>query len=327
MQAPTPSRAVTIRGATAADVPTVLSFIRELAVYERLGHEVLATEVDLHAALFGSRAYAEVALACLQGEPVGFALFFHNFSTLLGKPGIYLEDLYVRPQARGLGAGKRLLAYLAKTARERGCVRLEWTVLDWNEPSIAFYRGLGAVANSEWTTYRMQGEALRRLADECPSDNSTVARRWRGRLIAPRGSGDRDWLALRLALWPDEEPAAELAAMAEDLRRDFHVRLAVDDAGAAVGFVEGSMRTDYVNGTRSSPVAFLEGLYVVPEFRHLGVARALVESVAEWARSAGCAELASDSLLDNRSGHAAHRALGFEETERVVYFRRALSAE
>jgi GNAT superfamily N-acetyltransferase len=327
MQAPTPPRAVTIRGATAADVPTVLGFVRELAVYERLGHEAVATEADLHAALFGSQPYAEVALACLEGEPVGFALFFHNFSTLLGKPGIYLEDLYVRPQARGLGAGKRLLAYLANTARERGCGRLEWTVLDWNEPSIVFYRGLGAIANSEWTTYRLHGEALRRLADQYPTDDSRLARSWSGRLIAPRGSGDRDWLALRLALWPEEEPAVELAAMAEALRRSFHVRLAVDDAGAAVGFVEGSIRTDYVNGTRSSPVAFLEGLYVVPESRRLGIARALVESVAEWARSSGCTELASDSLLDNRFGHAAHRALGFEETERVVYFRRALSTE
>jgi GNAT superfamily N-acetyltransferase len=324
--APLPS-AITIRGATAADVPAVLGFIRELAAYERLEHEMVATEADLHAALFGSRAYAEVAFACLEDEPVGFALFFHNFSTLLGKPGIYLEDLYVRPRARGLGAGKRLLAYLAKTARARGCGRLEWTVLDWNEPSIAFYRSLGASPNSEWTTYRLHGEALRRLADEFPSDDSHGVRRWSGQLIAPRGSDDGDWLALRLALWPGEAAAAELAAMAEDLSRGFHVRLAVDNDGTAAGFVEGSIRADYVNGTSSSPVAFLEGLYVAPEFRRLGVARALVESVAQWARSAGCTELASDSLLDNPSGHAAHRALGFEETERVVYFRRALSAE
>jgi GNAT superfamily N-acetyltransferase len=157
-------RVVTVRAATATDVPAVLSFIRELAVYERLEHEVLATEADVHAALFGPRRCAEVALACLDGTPVGFALYFHNFSTFVGKPGIYLEDLFVRPEARGLGAGKRLLAWLARTALERGCARLDWAVLDWNEPSIGFYRGLGAVAQDEWTTYRVDGEALRRLA-------------------------------------------------------------------------------------------------------------------------------------------------------------------
>ncbi|HLY52005.1 MAG TPA: GNAT family N-acetyltransferase [Steroidobacteraceae bacterium] len=155
---------LTIRSATAADVPVVLGFIRELAVYEHLEHEVVATEADVRAALFGPRPFAEVALACLDGAPVGFALYFHNFSTFMGKPGIYLEDLYVRPEARGLGAGKRLLAWLARTALERGCARLDWAVLDWNEPSIGFYRSLGAIDQSEWTTYRLTGEALERLA-------------------------------------------------------------------------------------------------------------------------------------------------------------------
>jgi GNAT superfamily N-acetyltransferase len=158
-------RSLTIRRAAPADVPVVLAFIRELAVYEHLGHEVVATEADVHAALFGARSYAEVALACLDGQPVGFALYFHNFSTFVGKPGIYLEDLFVRPQARGRGAGKRLLAYLARTALERGCARLDWAVLDWNAPSIAFYRSLGAVDQSEWTTYRLDGPALARLAE------------------------------------------------------------------------------------------------------------------------------------------------------------------
>ena len=157
-------RALSIRPATAADVPVVLAFIRELAIYEHLEHEVVAREADVHAALFGPRPYAEVALACLDGEPVGFALYFHNFSTFVGQPGIYLEDLFVRPAARGLGAGKRLFAYLAKLALERGCARLDWAVLDWNEPSIGFYRSLGAVDQSEWTTYRLDGEALTRLA-------------------------------------------------------------------------------------------------------------------------------------------------------------------
>ena len=159
-------RALSIRPATAADVPVVLAFIRELAIYEHLEHEVVARETDIHAALFGPRPYAEVALACLDGEPVGFALYFHNFSTFVGQPGIYLEDLFVRPAARGLGAGKRLFAYLAKLALERGCARLDWAVLDWNEPSIGFYRSLGAVDQSEWTTYRLDGDALVRLAGE-----------------------------------------------------------------------------------------------------------------------------------------------------------------
>jgi GNAT superfamily N-acetyltransferase len=155
---------LTIRPAAEHDVPQVLRFIRELAVYERLEHEVVATEAALRAALFGPRPYAEVVLACLDGAPVGFALFFHNFSTFLGKPGIYLEDLFVRPEARGRGVGRSLLAWLARTALERGCGRLDWAVLDWNEPSIRFYHGLGALAQDEWTTMRVSGAALERLA-------------------------------------------------------------------------------------------------------------------------------------------------------------------
>jgi GNAT superfamily N-acetyltransferase len=162
------ARVLTVRRAAVADVPLILAFIRELAIYEHLEHEVIATEADVQAALFGPRPCAEVALACLDGEPVGFALYFHSFSTFLGKPGIYLEDLFVRPGARGLGAGRRLFAYLAKTALERGCARLDWAVLDWNEPSIGFYRSLGAVDQSEWTTYRLDGPALVRLAESYP---------------------------------------------------------------------------------------------------------------------------------------------------------------
>ena len=155
---------VTIRPAEAHELPLVLEFIRELAVYERLEHEVQATTADLAVALFGPRPFAEVVFACLEGEPVGFALFFQNFSTFLGKPGIYLEDLFVRPQARGHGIGRRLLAWLARTTLERGCARLDWAVLDWNLPSIGFYRSLGAVAQEEWTTMRVSGAALERLA-------------------------------------------------------------------------------------------------------------------------------------------------------------------
>jgi GNAT superfamily N-acetyltransferase len=155
---------ITIRPAAADEIPLVLEFIRELAVYERLEHNMSATAADLAAALFGPRPYAEAVFACLEGEPVGFALFFHTFSTLRGKPAIYLEDLFVRPQARGRGIGRHLLAWLARTALERGCARLEWVVLDWNAPSISFYRSIGAVAHDEWTAMRVSDAALERLA-------------------------------------------------------------------------------------------------------------------------------------------------------------------
>jgi GNAT superfamily N-acetyltransferase len=164
---------VSVRAATAADVPLVLAFIRELAVYERLEHQVVATQADLTTALFGARPYAEVVFACLDGREVGFALFFHNFSTFLGKPGIYLEDLFVRPESRGRGIGKRLLAWLAALALERGCARLDWAVLDWNEPSIGFYKGLGAVALDDWMTMRLTGAALERLAGSDPPNQAT----------------------------------------------------------------------------------------------------------------------------------------------------------
>jgi GNAT superfamily N-acetyltransferase len=164
---------VSVRAATAADVPLVLAFIRELAVYERLEHQVVATQADLTTALFGARPYAEVVFACLDGREVGFALFFHNFSTFRGKPGIYLEDLFVRPESRGRGVGKRLLAWLAALALERGCARLDWAVLDWNEPSIGFYKGLGAVALDDWMTMRLTGEALERLAGSDPPNQAT----------------------------------------------------------------------------------------------------------------------------------------------------------
>jgi GNAT superfamily N-acetyltransferase len=156
--------AVTIRTANPEDAGLVLAFIRELAVYEHLEHEVVASEADIGAALFGQQRYAEVVFACLDGVEVGFALFFHNFSTFCGKPGIYLEDLFVREQVRGRGVGRHLLAWLARTALERGCARLDWAVLDWNTPSIGFYRSLGAEALDEWTTFRLSGEPLAQLA-------------------------------------------------------------------------------------------------------------------------------------------------------------------
>jgi GNAT superfamily N-acetyltransferase len=155
---------ISIRAASREDVPLVLQFIRDLARYERLEQEVSASEAGLAEALFGERRYAEVLLACEGERPVGFALFFHNFSTFKGRPGIYLEDLYVRPEARGRGIGRQLLAHLARTAVQRRCARLEWAVLDWNEPSIGFYRSLGAVPLADWTVFRLTGEALALLA-------------------------------------------------------------------------------------------------------------------------------------------------------------------
>jgi GNAT superfamily N-acetyltransferase len=155
-----------IRPATEADVPLILRFIRELAQYERLEHEVVATEESLRATLFGGPRFAEVLIAEVDGDPAGFALFFHNYSTFLGRPGIYLEDLYVRPELRARGYGRALLARLASIAQERHCGRLEWAVLNWNEPAIRFYRSLGAKPMDHWTVYRLIGEPLDALARE-----------------------------------------------------------------------------------------------------------------------------------------------------------------
>ena len=152
-----------VREASEGDVPLIITFIRELADYEKLSHEVVATEEGLRESLFAGRRYAEVLIAEHDGAPAGFALYFHNFSTFLGKPGIYLEDLYVRPELRESGIGRQLLVKLAHLALQRGCGRLEWSVLDWNEPSIGFYRQLGAVAMDDWTVYRVSDDALRKL--------------------------------------------------------------------------------------------------------------------------------------------------------------------
>ena len=152
--------------ATEQDIRLILKFIRGLAEYEKLAHECVATEADIKKTLFGERRYAEVVIARYDNVPAGFALFFHNYSTFLAKPGIYLEDLFVLPEYRGKGIGKALLVHLAKLAKERNCGRFEWWVLDWNEPSINFYKKLGAVAMDEWTVFRVAGEALEKLAGE-----------------------------------------------------------------------------------------------------------------------------------------------------------------
>ena len=155
---------ITLRFARREDVGLVLEFIRELASYEGLLQEVVATEALLEEHLFGSRRAAEVLLAEVGGEPAAFALFFPNFSTFRGRPGLYLEDLYVRPQYRGHGLGLQLMRALAHLALQRGCARFEWWVLDWNAPAIAFYRSLGAVGMQDWTVQRLDGEALQKLA-------------------------------------------------------------------------------------------------------------------------------------------------------------------
>ena len=158
---------LTIRPATPEDIPLIAQLIRELADYEREPQSAIATDEDLHRNLFGegfgNGPVAECLIGLVDGSPQGMALFFHNFSTWTGRPGIYLEDLFVRPAARGAGLGKALLVRLAQIAIERGCRRLEWAVLDWNEPAIAFYRKLGARPMSDWTVWRLDGEALERM--------------------------------------------------------------------------------------------------------------------------------------------------------------------
>ena len=157
---------LSIRPANSDDLPLIAQFIRDLAEYERLAHEVRFDEAVLEDRLFGARPYAEVLIGEIDGAPQGFALFFHNFSTFEGQPGVYLEDLFVRPGARGSGLGKMLLAQLAVIALERDCARVEWSVLDWNDPAIAFYKALGAKPMDEWTVMRVDGDALGTLAGQ-----------------------------------------------------------------------------------------------------------------------------------------------------------------
>ena len=159
-----PSAALSIDPARPQDAGLIVALVRELAEYVRLLDQVVLTEQDIHRDLFGPRPHAEAVIAREGDEPVGFALWFHNYSTFAGRPGLYLEDLFVRPACRGRGYGEALLRYLARVALERGCARFEWSVLDWNEPALAFYRKLGAVPMDEWTVQRVSGEALEALA-------------------------------------------------------------------------------------------------------------------------------------------------------------------
>ena len=158
-----------IRPARPDDLATVLALLRELADYEKLSHEVVFDDDEFGRYMFGERPMVDVLLAECDGTAVGFALFYHDFSTFMGKPGVYLEDIFVRPEHRGHGHGKALIAGVAATALERGCARMKWSVLDWNEPAIDFYRGLGAEPMPDWTTWRLSGEALDQLAARAPS--------------------------------------------------------------------------------------------------------------------------------------------------------------
>ena len=155
---------LSIRKASAEDVPLILKFIKELSIYEKMSKEVVATKETLRKTLFGDKSYAQVLIAEIDQKPVGYALYFYNFSTFIGKPGIYIEDLYVNPEVRAKGIGKSLFSYIARLAVERKCCRLEWSVLHWNEPSISFYKKLGAEPKDEWIIYKMSGKALERLA-------------------------------------------------------------------------------------------------------------------------------------------------------------------
>ena len=154
-----------IRDASVTDVPVILQLVRDLATYERAPNDVVATEGGLRDVLFGDDPCAKVVLAFCRDEAVGFAVYFFNFSTWLGRPGLYLEDLFVKPEARGQGYGRALLVHLAQIARKRGCGRMEWAVLDWNEPAIQFYKKLGAAPNEEWTVFRLTSDGIRKLAE------------------------------------------------------------------------------------------------------------------------------------------------------------------
>lgn len=156
---------LSIRQTDEKDVPLIMGFIRAIAEFEHLSDSVMATEEDIRMALFGPRPYAEAAIAEVEGEPAGFVTFYHNFSSFMGKPGLYVEDIYVHPEYRGHGVGRALMAYCARVAKERGCVRMDWSVLTWN-PARKFYEGLGAKADEEWMIYRLKGKSFLELAGE-----------------------------------------------------------------------------------------------------------------------------------------------------------------
>lgn len=290
-----------IRSAAPEDVPTVLGFIRDLAAYERLAHEVSADEPTLGEALFGARRAAEALIGELDGEPVAFAVFFHNFSTFVGKPGLYLEDLFVRPEQRGLGIGTLMLERLAAIARERGCARFEWWVLDWNTSAIDFYRALGAVAMDEWTVFRVTGAALDKLATagEAP--------------VAEAGDGVRRATAADLpALAPlfdayrgfygqASDVQACLAFLAERMTRHESLLYGAWRGGEAVGLMQLYPTFSSIQLRRAW---ILNDLFVSESARGQGVAASLLDEAHALARATGAAYL---TLLTGKANLAAQQ--------------------
>ncbi|HJT33647.1 MAG TPA: GNAT family N-acetyltransferase [Pirellulales bacterium] len=301
------SSAPIIRAATAADAPAICGLIRALAEYERLTHEVLFDEAQVTEHLFGARPFAEVLLAEENGQVAGFALFFHNFSTFVGRPGIYLEDLFVLSEHRGRGYGKALFQTVARVAVERGCGRMEWTALNWNEPAIEFYRSFGAVPMSEWTTYRLTGEKLAAAA------------------AAPT---QFDEIQIRPAAFPDDR------ATVQDLFREYAASLGIDLAFQQFNEELASLPGKYAPpggrlllayvGAKAAGCAALrplndggcemKRLYVRPEFRGEGIGRRLVDELIADARDAGHSRIYLDTLPSMGQAIALYESLGFRDT-------------
>jgi len=307
-----------IRDATPADTHAIAGLIRGLAEYERLAHEVVLDEAALRAHLFGERRYAEVVLAEDDGTVVGFALFFHNYSTLLRKPGIYLEDLFVLSEHRAAGHGKALLARLAQIAVERGCGRLEWSVLDWNEPSIAFYRALGAVGLDDRTIYRLAGDALTMLSlaqrsplairEAASSDAQAIGELLRGlaeHLDGPASEFEPDEAALRAHVVGRGRYAESVVAV---------------DGGAVVG-----VALFYHNYSTflGKPGLYLEDLFVLPDHRGAGQGKALLARLAQIAVERGCGRLEWRVVDRNEPSIAFYRALGAVAMDEWTVYRLA----
>lgn len=301
-----------IRFAQPADIPAILQFIRALAAYEKMSDEVVATEELLRDWLFEKKK-AEVLIGEEDGIPVGFALFFHNFSTFLGRAGIYLEDLFVLPEKRGTGCGKALLERLAALAVERGCGRLEWSCLDWNQPSISFYRSIGAVPMSEWTTYRLAGDALhtaaRRGAAErltfFPMDEAHIEEYGRMHALA--------WRAAYRGILPDEFLATEYTPekRAAALRGFWPARTNEQFYLVYVDTMPAGMLA--FCPTDEPGVGDVKALYLLPEFQGQGFGRAMMDFSLGKLKASGCREAILWVLEENRNARAFYAHYGFTD--------------
>jgi GNAT superfamily N-acetyltransferase len=310
----------TIRIATPADVPTVLGFIRDLAVYEKLLHEVTADEATLGAALFGARQSAEALIGELDGEPVAFAVFFHNFSTFVGKPGLYLEDLFVQPEQRGKGLGKVMLEHLAAIAKQRGCARFEWWVLDWNTSAIEFYQALGAVAMDEWTVFRVTGAALDKLATgggSAPAHGGDGVRR-----ATP---ADLDALAPLFDAYrgfygrPSDVQACR-AFLGERLTRHESVIYGAWAGGRLVGFMQ---LYPTFSSLELKPAWNLNDLFVSEAARGRGTATRLLEAAHALARVTGAAYLTLQTGRGNTSAQGLYARQGWTQDDDFLHYHKA----